>query len=124
MAHVILSVVLAVFYVGTGAGKVLGLGYAQKQQRAMRVSPAFWRLTGALEWAGAAGLIVGIWVPWLGLLTAICLALFMVGAGVARIRASRLSGNFPPGALAKGVALDAVVFVIDVVLAVLIARGI
>ena len=124
MLHVILSAVLAVFYLGTGAGKVLGLAYTEKQQRAMRVSPAFWRLTGALEWAGAAGLIAGIWLPWLGLLAAVCLAVFMVGAAVARVRASRLSGRVPPGALAKGVALDVVVLVIDVALAVLIARGI
>lgn len=122
--HVILSAVLAAFYLATGAGKVLGLAYAQKQQRAMRVSPAFWRLTGSLEWLGALGLIVGIWVPWIGLAAAIGLALFMIGAAVARVRAARLSGKFPPGALAKGVALDAVVFVVVAVLAILIARGI
>jgi uncharacterized membrane protein YphA (DoxX/SURF4 family) len=117
--HVIASVVLAVLYVGTGAGKVLGLAYARKQQKAIRVSPLFWRITGSLEWLGAVGLVVGIWVRPIGVAAASGLALFMIGAAVARIRASRLWGN--TRGLAGGVTIDLVLFVVCGATAVLIA---
>jgi uncharacterized membrane protein YphA (DoxX/SURF4 family) len=119
--HVIASVVLAVLYVATGAGKVLGLGYAKKQQKAIRVSPLFWRITGSLEWLGAVGLVVGIWVRPIGVAAASGLALFMIGAAVARIRASRLWGN--TRGLASGVTIDLVLFLVCVATAVLIALG-
>ena len=121
MIHVIASIVLAVLYVGTGAGKVLGLAYATKQQKAIRVSPLFWRITGSLEWLGAVGLVVGIWVRPIGVAAASGLALFMIGAAVARIRASRLWGN--NRGLASGVTIDLVLFVVCAATAVLIALG-
>jgi uncharacterized membrane protein YphA (DoxX/SURF4 family) len=119
--HVVASIVLAVLYVGTGAGKVLGLGYARKQQKAIRVSPLFWRITGSLEWLGAVGLVVGLWVRPIGVAAASGLALFMIGAAVARIRASRLWGN--TRGLASGVAIDLVLFLVCAATAVLIALG-
>ena len=121
MIHVIASIVLAVLYVATGAGKVLGLGYANKQRKAIRLSPTFWRVTGSLEWLGAIGLIVGIWVRPIGVAAASGLALFMIGAAVSRIRAARLWQN--SRGLASGLAVDAVLFVVCAAVAVLIALG-
>jgi uncharacterized membrane protein YphA (DoxX/SURF4 family) len=117
--HVIASIVLAVIYVATGAGKVLGLGYANRQRKAIRVSSAFWRVTGSLEWLGALGLVAGIWVRPIGVAAASGLALFMIGAAVSRVRAARLWGN--NRGLASGVTADAVLFVICAATAVLIA---
>ncbi len=122
MVHIVLSIVLAVLFVATGGGKVLGLGYANKQREQLRVSPAFWRTAGILEWLGAVGLIVGIWVPTLGILAAIGLALFMVGAAVSRLRASRLAGTRK--GLAAGFTGDVVLAIIAAVAAALIARGV
>ncbi len=121
MIHIIVSCVLALLFLVTGAGKVLGLGYADRQRDLLHVEPRFWRITGILEWAGAAGLVVGIWVPWLGVIAAICLAAFMVAAAIARVRASRKAGTTK--GLAAGVTADLFLAVIAAVTAALIAMG-
>ncbi len=125
MCHVILSAVLAVLFLATGAGKVLGLAFANRNRDALEVPPTFWRLTGLLEWAGAIGLIVGIWVPPLGVAAAIGLGVLMVGAIVARIRAARLSGEpiREIRGLDRAVSLDLLVLVLAVIDVVLIVRG-
>ncbi len=122
MVHIIVSIVLAVLFVATGAGKVLGLGYANRQRDLLRVGSAFWRVAGILEWLGALGLIVGIWVNAIGILAAAALALFMVAAALSRVRASRLAGTRK--GLVTGVAADIVLAIIAAVTAVLIALGI
>ena len=43
-------------------------------------------LVGLLQWAAGAGLIAGLWVPWLGQAAAAGLALMMAVALVVRIR--------------------------------------
>jgi hypothetical protein len=48
--------------------------------------PQLQRLTGALEIAGAAGLLVGFWIDPLRILAAGCLAMLMVFAVLARLR--------------------------------------
>jgi uncharacterized membrane protein YphA (DoxX/SURF4 family) len=121
MVHIIVSCVLALLFLVTGAGKVLGLGYADRQRKALHVGPRFWRIAGVLEWAGAAGLIIGVWLPWLGIVAACCLALFMVAAAFARVRASRKAGTTK--GLTAGVATDLFLAVIAAVTAALIAVG-
>jgi uncharacterized membrane protein YphA (DoxX/SURF4 family) len=121
MIHIIVSCVLALLFLVTGAGKVLGLGYANRQRDLLHVQPRFWRITGILEWAGAVGLVLGIWLPWLGVLAAGCLALFMIAAAFARIRASRRAGT--THGLAIGVITDLFLAVIAAVTAALIAMG-
>jgi uncharacterized membrane protein YphA (DoxX/SURF4 family) len=121
MIHIVVSAVLALLFVVTGAGKVLGLGYANKQRELLHLEPWFWRITGILEWAGAAGLVIGIWVWWLGVIAAICLAALMVAAAIARIRASRKADT--THGLALGVATDLFLAVIAAVTAALISMG-
>ena len=123
--HIILSAFLALLFLITGAGKVLGLAFANRNRDALEIPPAFWRLTGVLEWAGAVGLIVGIWVPPLGVAAAIGLAVLMLGAIVARIRAARLSGEpiRQIQGLDRAISLDLVVLVLAVIDVVLIVRG-
>lgn len=121
MAALILSILLALVFLATGGGKVLNLAFSQKLRDGLHVPSRFWRATGALEWAGALGLIVGIWVPLLGLLAAIGLALLMVGAIVTRVRSARIAGT-PRRQLLAGVAADAVVLALVVVTAILIAQ--
>ena len=122
MIHVVLSILVALLYIATGGGKVLGLGYAERQRRILRVSPTFWRVTGALEWAGAVGLVVGTLIPPVGLVAGSALVLFMIGAASARVRAARIAGKST--GLARGVAADVVVGLIVLVTVVLIALGV
>jgi hypothetical protein len=122
MVHIVVSIVLAVLFVATGAGKVLGLGYANTQRDQLRVGATFWRVTGILEWLGALGLVVGIWISAVGVVDAAALTLFMIGAAISRVRASRLAGSTK--GLASGVTIDVVLAVITAATAVLIVLGI
>ena len=126
MWHIILSAVLALLFLLTGAGKVLGLAFAKRNRDRLGVHPTFWRVTGLLEWAGAVGLVIGIWWWPLGLAAACGLALLMLGAAGSRVRAGRRAGPTGSGAgrVAIAVAGDAVVLVLVVIAAVLIVRGI
>lgn len=50
-----------------------------------------------LELLGAAGLVVGIWLPWLGALSAACLTLYFLGGFVVQSRAKTgAAGIVPP----------------------------
>lgn len=121
MVHIVLSAVLAALFIATGAGKVLGLGYANKLRDDLHVASNFWRITGVLEWAGAAGLIIGIWNPALGTIAAFALACLMLGAAVTRLRSSRISGSTT--GLAQGLAADLGIAVVVGITCVLIYTG-
>ena len=123
MWHVIFSVVLTLLFLLTGAGKVLGLAFANQNRDRLGVHPTFWRVTGVLEWAGAVGLIAGIWWWPIALAAACGLALLMLGAIASRVRAHRMHPA-PGRTFALTIAGDAVVFVLAVLTAVLIARGV
>jgi uncharacterized membrane protein YphA (DoxX/SURF4 family) len=121
MAHLILSIVLAVLFLATGTPKILGVGYAIKNRDALHLTPAFWRLAGSLEVLGAIGLIAGIWISPIGIAAASGLTLFMIGAALSRLRATRIdSAPVPVGGMAADIAV-ALVCAADVVL---IALGI
>ena len=122
MWHVILSIALALLFLLTGAGKVLGLALANTNRDRLGVHPTFWRATGLLEWAGAVGLVVGIWWWPLGFAAACGLAVLMLGAIVSRVRAHRVKPT-AGRTFALTVTGDAIVLVLAVVTAVLIARG-
>ena len=123
MWHVILSIALALLFLLTGAGKLLGLTPANQNRDRLGVHPTFWRVTGVLEWAGAVGLVVGIWWWPIGIAAASGLALLMLGAIASRVRAHRVT-PVPGRTFALTVTGDAVVLVLAVVTAVLIARGV
>lgn len=130
MAHFVLSLVLAALFLVTGAGKLLGLPFAVRNRDRLAVSPAFWMIAGVLEWAGAFGLVFGIIVPGLGVAAASGLALLMIGAIVARLRAARRTGvpdsldGAATGGLARPIASDAGVLASAALTAVLIILGV
>ena len=51
------------------------------------VPEAWWPWLGAAKAAGAAGLVVGLFVPWIGVAAAIGLVLYFAGAVVTVLRA-------------------------------------
>jgi hypothetical protein len=51
----------------------------------------------ALKFCGAAGLVVGFWVPWLGVSAGIGLTVFFVGAVAAHVRARVFHNIMFPG---------------------------
>jgi uncharacterized membrane protein YphA (DoxX/SURF4 family) len=82
-----LSIVLALLFVATGAGKLFGAKASLEARDHFRMSPVLWRTIGSLEWAGAAGLVVGLvtW-DWIAHAATVGLGLLMVGATITRLR--------------------------------------
>lgn len=67
--------------------------------------PESWMSTlGILKAAGAVGLLVGIWQPWIGTAAAVGLILFFVGAIITHLRARFYSFTFPVGFLTLAMA--------------------
>lgn len=87
LAASILSVVIAVLFTALGFAKVAAL--EPMRERAAHAGfgvPAYRRL-GVLEVTGAAGLLIGLAVPQVGLAAALGLVLLLVGALVVHVRA-------------------------------------
>jgi hypothetical protein len=83
---VALSIVLALLFLATGGGKLLGAKASLDARDHFRMSPVLWRTIGTLEIAGAVGLIIGLFVFWLGVAATVGLGLLMVGATITRLR--------------------------------------
>lgn len=52
-----------------------------------------WGIMPPIKFAAAAGLIAGIWVPYLGVLTSVAIVLYFVGAVAMHIRAHDFGRN-------------------------------
>lgn len=82
----ITSLILAAIFLFAGSPKVLALPFAAKQAEHLGISVSNYRLIGLAEYAGAAGLLVGLWWPPIGVLAAAGLAVLMFGAAIAHLR--------------------------------------
>ncbi|WP_460072950.1 DoxX family protein [Streptomyces sp. YKOK-I1] len=84
---VIVATLLALAFLAAGVPKVAGQAKALAQANHLRVPHGVNRAIGALEVLGALGVVVGLWSAWLGVAAGIGLALLMVGAVGAHVRA-------------------------------------
>jgi len=98
IATIVLSALLAVASLGSGALKLVGAKQSLQMRDQLHVGAQLWRVVGALEVAGALGLAAGLVVPVLGLAAAVGLALLMVGGIAAHARAQDIR-NAGPAAL-------------------------
>src|SRR5690349_8489063 len=108
-AYLSVTVVFAVLLAFSGLGKVL----RQRQQvrvihDLVGVPFKYFPLLAACEFAGALGLLLGIWWPVLGLAAGIGLVVYFIGAIVAHLRVGDLKG-LGPAAFMLGMALGALV---------------
>lgn len=87
VATAILSGLLFLAFLMAGAGKVALNKMSQEGAAHFGYSGNAYRAIGALEVAGAVGLLVGLWVSALGVAAGIGLVLMMVGAVVVHLRA-------------------------------------
>jgi hypothetical protein len=84
---IVLSVLLAVVFFGTGARKVPGSPAIADEAQHHRLSLRNYRIIGVLELAASAGLLIGLaWAP-LGIAAGAGLVLLMAGAAVSHQRA-------------------------------------
>jgi hypothetical protein len=105
---IVLSVLLAVAFLGSGGLKLVGAKQSLTMRDQLRVGAQPWRVVGALEVAGAVGLAAGFGAPGLGIAAAVGLALLMVGGIGAHARAQDLR-NAGPAALLLVLAVATVV---------------
>ena len=89
----ILVIIVAATFAFTGGIKLFNVPASLKIRDSLDVPPGLWRIIGVLEWAGAAGVVIGLAYPALGLLASISLAALLVGAIVSRLRAARRHGR-------------------------------
>jgi hypothetical protein len=95
-AYVCLAILSSLLLVVSGIGKLHRTPYIVKTVHEVVGVPLRWfPLLAGLEFAAAAGLLVGIrWAP-LGITAGIGMALYFVGAIIAHVRAHDLKGSGP-----------------------------
>jgi uncharacterized membrane protein YphA (DoxX/SURF4 family) len=98
IATIVVSVLLAPAFLISGGSKVASAKQSLQIRDQLHVAAGLWVLIGALELAGAAGLLVGLWKPMIGIAAAVGLGLLMAGAIGAHLRASD-ARNVGPAAL-------------------------
>ena len=100
IALIIVGTLLAVAAAVSGAGKLRRLPRVVASMHAVGVTDRQMPILAALEFAGALGLLVGVWVVPLGIAAAIGLLLYFLGAVVSHIRArSPIQETIPATAL-------------------------
>lgn len=87
VAAVVGAVLLAVVFAATGVAKLAGEARTVRQAEHLRVPGRVYRLVGALEVAGAAGVLVGLNAAGLGVAAAAGLAVLMIAAVGVHLRA-------------------------------------
>jgi hypothetical protein len=108
-ATVIVTLLLAALFTFSASLKLLGVPKSLEIRDHLGVKPLQWRLIGALELAGVAGVLVGLlWAP-LGIAAATGLALLSVGAIAFHLRASDGAADPAPAAIGLVLALAAAV---------------
>lgn len=85
-ATVVLTVLLAIPFAAIGCAKLLAVPAMRARADHVRLGVGAYRLIGALEVAGALGLVAGTVVPLLRTSAALGLLLLLVGAVVAHLR--------------------------------------
>ncbi|WNV91768.1 DoxX family protein [Umezawaea sp. Da 62-37] len=86
IATLVLSALLAVVFVGAGTAKVLQRPVMVEAAEAHGFGKDSYRVIGLLEYAGAAGLLIGLWFAPLGIAAGVGLVLLMAGAVVVHVR--------------------------------------
>ena len=99
VATVVLTLVLAAVFLGAGIPKILGTKPSLRMRDQLQINPQLYRVIGFLEIAAVAGLLVGLFVPVLGVAAAGGLALLMIGGIVTHIRAGEAKGSLPAAVL-------------------------
>ncbi|ROS77989.1 DoxX-like protein [Curtobacterium sp. PhB130] len=87
IAAVVLVLVLAVAMLGSGVMKLVGAAQMRANMATVNVTPGQMRVLGVLEVLATIGLVVGLWVPALGIAAAIGAVIYFAGAIVAHVRA-------------------------------------
>jgi len=86
IALIIFGALLAFAAIGSAVSKFKKVPDVMTAMASVGVKPHQVPLLGALEVAGGLGIVLGIWIKPLGIVTAIALALYFVGAFASHMR--------------------------------------
>ncbi len=87
IALIIIAVILGLAATVSAMGKLRKMPQVVDQMHHVGVKDSQIPILAILELLGAAGLLVGIWVPILGVLAALGLTLYFIAAVIAHVRA-------------------------------------
>jgi len=90
-AHVVVTIVAAVFVGFSAVSVFLRAKWVVEPLADYGVPRSWWPWLGTAKAAGAVGLLVGLWVPVLGILAGIGLVLYFAGAMITVVRAKSYS---------------------------------
>jgi hypothetical protein len=107
-ATVIVTLLLAALFTFSASIKLLGVSRSLAIRDHLGVKPLQWRLIGALELAGVAGVLIGLAFPPIGIAAAIGLALLSIGAIAFHIKASDRVVDMAPAVIGLALAATAV----------------
>ena len=86
-AYLVVGTFLALIATVSGVGKLTGLAQVTDTLTKVGVPARIWPVLAGLEFAGAAGLVLGYWVWPIGAAAALGLLLYFAGAVIAHFRA-------------------------------------
>ena len=95
VATIILSIVLGIAFVGSGASKLTGAKQSLQIRDSLGLKAHLWKLIGALEVAGGVGVLAGLAYPPLAIAAAAGLALLMIGGVAAHVRTKDVGHSGP-----------------------------
>ena len=96
IALVILTALLGLVTTFSAVGKFTMNEKAVEMLHKLGLTDDKIRMLGAIEVAGALGLLIGIWIPILGLLAAIGFVLYFLGALIMHIRSKDAAKDMAP----------------------------
>ena len=96
IAYLVIAILFAAMVAFSGFGKIRRDAHqVQVVHETVGVPLKYFPLLAACEFAGALGLVVGIWWPILGVAAAIGLVLYFLGATVSHLRVRDVKGIGP-----------------------------
>ena len=96
IAYLVITIVLAAMAMFSGIGKVRrDPRIVQVIHEVVGVPMKYFSLLAACEFAGALGVVLGIWWPLLGMAAGIGLVIYFVGASVSHLRVGDVKGIGP-----------------------------
>src|SRR5215467_4391592 len=99
IAYLVVTIVLAALVLFSGVGKLRGDPHIVKViHETVGVPMKYFPALAACEFAGAAGLMVGIWWPLLGVAASVGLVIYFAGAIISHLRVGDLK-EIGPAAL-------------------------
>jgi uncharacterized membrane protein YphA (DoxX/SURF4 family) len=105
----IIGSVLAAMYLAAGSSKAMAAPRTVAQAAELKIAPRSYRLIGIAELFGAAGVVIGLWLPWLGIAAGIGVGLMMIGAIVAHLRVGQSPKQTVPALVGAALAVCYVV---------------